>query len=193
MVIAPTAESVLPDETRQRLEQIGTAEIVVGIPGYYNVDTLRHVIETATRGLAHYFPGHRALVFSVASSTTHEMRALIEGVAAPAPLAVLTSLIQAGQGRGMAVHAVLEAMARLGAQAGALLNSDVPSITPAWLDRLIGPVLRDRFDFVAPNYVRHRHAGTLNDLLVYPLTRALYGIDLRHPMGGECGFSADLA
>ncbi|MER3544904.1 MAG: hypothetical protein C4311_09990 [Chloroflexota bacterium] len=193
MVIAPTAESVLPDETRQRLEQIGTAEIVVGIPGYYNVDTLRHVIETATRGLAHYFPGHRALVFSVASSTTHEMRALIEGVAAPAHLAVLTSLIQAGQGRGMAVHAVLEAMARLGAQAGALLNSDVPSITPAWLDRLIGPVLRDRFDFVAPNYVRHRHAGTLNDLLVYPLTRALYGIDLRHPMGGECGFSADLA
>lgn len=198
MVIAPTAESVLPDETRQRLEQIGTAEIVVGIPGYYNVDTLRHVIETATQGLAQYFPNRRALVFSVASTYPDELRATVESVGVGfqpiAPhVSVIASPVQDAQGRGSAVRAVLEAMTRLGAQAGALLNSDVPSITPAWLDRLIGPVLRDRFDFVAPNYVRHRHAGTLNDFLVYPLTRALYGIDLRHPMGGECGFSADLA
>lgn len=192
-MIAPAAESVLPDETRQRLEQIGTAEIVVGIPGYYNVDTLRHVVETAIQGLAQYFPTHRAIVFSVASIYTDEMRALIEGVAAPAPLTVLASPIQGGQGRGVAVRAVLEAMTRLGARAGALLNSDVPSITPAWLDVLIGPVLRDSFDFVVPNYVRHRHAGTLNDFLVYPLTRALFGVDLRHPIGGEYGFSADLA
>ncbi len=193
MTTAPVTESVLPDELYGRLEQIGSAEIVVGIPGYYNVDTLRYVVETAVQGLAHYFPGHRAVVFSVASTYPDEIRATIESVHAPPHVSVITSPVHAVQGRGSVVRAALEALVRLGAQAGALLNSDVPSVRPAWLDRLIGPVIRDRTDFVAPNYVRHRHAGTLNDFLIYPLTRALYGIDLRHPTGGEAGFSGDLA
>lgn len=183
----------LPDETRQRLEQIGSAEIVVGLPGYYNPDTLRHVVATTTQGLAQYFPTRRAVVLSLASTYPHEIRAVIESVPAPIQVSVIASPVHDVQGRGSVVRAALDAMARLGAQAGALLNSDVPSITPTWLDMLIEPVLRDGFDFVAPNYVRHRHAGTLNDFLVYPLTRALYGIDLRYPMGGEYGFSGDLA
>jgi len=35
--------------------------------------------------------------------------------------------------------------------------------------------------------------GTITNQIVYPMTRALYGVDVRQPIGGDFGFSADLA
>ena len=49
------------------------------------------------------------------------------------------------------------------------------------------------YDFVAPLYARHRYDGTITNTIVYPLTRALYGKRIRQPIGGDFGFSGDLA
>ena len=40
---------------------------------------------------------------------------------------------------------------------------------------------------------RHKHDGTITNSIVYPMTRALYGRDLRQPIGGDFGFSGRLA
>lgn len=187
------AESVLPEEVVQQLDRIGTADVVVGIPGYQTVTTLRHVIETAAQGLDQHLPNKRAVILHVASNANEEVRSAVEQAPEPDNVIILSGASEEASGRGGAVRAIFEAMARLGVRAGALLNSDVGSITPGWIDLLLGPVVRDGFEFVAPNYVQDRHAGLLNDFLVYPLTRALYGVEVRHPIGGEYGFSCDLA
>ena len=49
------------------------------------------------------------------------------------------------------------------------------------------------FDYVAPMYLRHKFDGTITNSIVYPLTRALYGREVRQPIGGEFGFSGRLA
>ena len=49
------------------------------------------------------------------------------------------------------------------------------------------------FDYVAPLYLRHKFDGTITNSIVYPLTRALYGREVRQPIGGEFGFSGRLA
>jgi len=46
---------------------------------------------------------------------------------------------------------------------------------------------------VTPLYARHKHDGTITNTIAYPLTRALYGARVRQPIGGEFGFSPDLA
>jgi len=95
-------------------------------------------------------------------------------------------------GKGSAFRAILEAAAKLKAKACAVVDSDLRSITPDWIDLLVRPVLQHRFDYVAPYYRRHKYDGTITNNIVYPLTRALYGRQLRQPIGGEFGLSPQL-
>ena len=74
-----------------------------------------------------------------------------------------------------------------------MVDSDLRSITPEWIELLLAPVLRDRCDFVAPLYLRHKYDGTITNSIVYPLTRSLYGKEVRQPIGGDFGFSGRLA
>src|SRR6185503_15400345 len=81
----------------------------------------------------------------------------------------------------------------LGARACAVVDADLRSITPEWVQLLIGPILEQDYDYVAPFYLRHKYDGTITNNIVYPLTRALYGQRVRQPIGGDFGISGRLA
>jgi hypothetical protein len=81
---------------------------------------------------------------------------------------------------------------RLRARALVLLEADAVSATPAWIERLAGPLLEDKADFVTAAYARHRYEGTISRLVLGPLVRALYGRRLHHPFGGQQALSARL-
>ena len=81
---------------------------------------------------------------------------------------------------------------QLQAKACAVVDSDLRSITPEWIDMLLRPILFAGYDFVAPYYQRHKYDGTITNSIVYPLTRSLYGVRVRQPIGGEFGISARL-
>jgi hypothetical protein len=96
-------------------------------------------------------------------------------------------------GKGSAFRTIFEIARRLEVRACAVVDSDLRSITPGWIELLLGPVLHEGFDYVAPLYLRHKYDGTITNSIVYPLTRALYGRDVRQPIGGDFGFSGRLA
>ena len=73
------------------------------------------------------------------------------------------------------------------------VDSDLRSINPGWVGKLLGPIVRGEADYVAPLYLRDKHDGTITNTIAYPLARALYGLRVRQPIGGEFGFSASLA
>jgi len=62
-----------------------------------------------------------------------------------------------------------------------------------WPTMLLGPILEQGYEFVFPAYRRGRLDGMLNTAVVYPLTRALYGVRLRQPTGREGALSPALA
>ncbi len=74
-----------------------------------------------------------------------------------------------------------------------MVDSDLRSITPEWIELLVSPVFEQGFDYVAPYYLRHKYDGTITNSIVYPLTRTLYGHRIRQPIGGDFGFSGPLA
>jgi hypothetical protein len=78
-------------------------------------------------------------------------------------------------------------------KACAVVDSDLRSITPEWIELLIKPVVEGGFDYVSPLYHRHKYDGTITNSIVYPVTRALYGKRIRQPIGGDFGFSGTLA
>jgi glycosyltransferase involved in cell wall biosynthesis len=96
-------------------------------------------------------------------------------------------------GKGSAFRTILEAASLLHAKACAVVDSDLRSITPEWMELLLRPIYDEGFDYVAPLYARHKFDGTITNSIVYPLTRALYGKRVRQPIGGDFGFSGELA
>jgi len=191
-------------EVQEQLDQIGTADIVVGIPSYNNARTIRHVVLAVQAGLAKYFPEHKAvLVNSDGGSrdgTMDVVRATrIEDLSALLlhhrvdPVPVIATPYAGIPGKGSAFRAVFEIAEALNAKACAVVDSDLRSITPEWVELLIRPVLNGEAEFVAPLYHRHKYDGTITNSIVYPLTRALYGRRVRQPIGGDFGFSGRLA
>jgi len=181
----------LDERMTAAVDEAGRAEILVGIPSFRNAATIGHVARTAAEGLRRAFPGVRAVVVNADGGsddgTPDRVRQALDGV--PRVVGAYVGL----PGKGSAFRAIFEAATKLGVRACAVVDSDLRSITPEWIERLIAPVLRGEADYVTPLYARHKHDGTITNTIAYPLTRALYGSRVRQPIGGEFGFSGDLA
>lgn len=193
----------LTPQTETTVNLIGQADLLVGIPSYNNADTIGHVVRAVSAGLAKYFPDSRAvLVNSDGGSSDGTAEAVARAVVDYG--AMLISERQSAlhkiitpyhgiPGKGSAFRTIFEIARRLKANACAVVDSDVRSITPEWIELLIRPVLAEGYDYVAPYYLRHKYDGTITNSVVYPLTRALYGQRIRQPIGGDFGFSGRLA
>ena len=181
----------LSPEMRAAVAQQARAELVVGIPSYRNAATIGHVARVAAEGLQKHFPGARAVIVNADGGsndgTSDRVRAEANGVPA------IAGRYEGPSGKGSAFRAIFEAVGILGARACAVVDSDLRSITPEWIERLMGPVVRGEAEYVTPLYARHKYDGTITNTIAYPLTRALYGARVRQPIGGEFGFHAKLA
>ncbi len=189
---------------RARLDEIGKADLVVGIPSYNNASTISHVVRAVSAGLAKYFPDQRAVLVNSDGGSTDGTREAVSsaGIARPETILVtqpptalhkILTPYEGLPGKGSALRTVFAVADELGARGCAVVDSDLRSITPEWMEWLVGPVVHQNFDFVSPLYLRHKYDGTITNSIVYPLTRALYGKDVRQPIGGDFGFSGRLA
>ena len=176
---------------RDALRMQERADIVVGIPSFRNAATIGHVTEAAALGLRRNFPNMRAVIVNADGGSDDGTRDRVRASADGMP--IVTGRYQGRSGKGSAFRAIFEAVTLLGARACAVVDSDLRSITPEWIARLAGPIVRGEADYVTPLYARHKHDGTITNTIAYPLTRALYGARVRQPIGGEFGFTADLA
>jgi glycosyltransferase involved in cell wall biosynthesis len=176
----------------------------VGIPSYNNADTIGHVVRAAAAGLAKYFPGRSAVIVNSDGGSSDGTAEVVAKAELSSPGAILVSHpVSTVQkivtpyhgipGKGSAFRTVFAIAEELQAKACAVVDSDLRSVTPEWFELLLGPIVAQDFDYVAPMYLRHKYDGTITNSIVYPLTRALYGREVRQPIGGEFGFSGRLA
>jgi len=179
------------EQLRDGLARIGSADVVVGIPSFRNAATIGHVAATAARGLREHFGGARVAIINADGGSNDGTPDRVAESAGDVPVAVGRYI--GPPGKGSAFRAIFGAVGVLGARACAVVDSDLRSITPEWIARLLLPITRGEFDYVTPLYARHKHDGTITNSVAYPLTRALYGLRVRQPIGGEFGFRADLA
>ncbi len=194
-----TTGTPLTPDTETKVSEIGEADILVGIPSFNNADTIGHVVRAASAGLAKYFPGMRAVLVNSDGGSTDGTA----DVVARTVVDLGTMLISDKQsalhkiitpyhgipGKGSAFRTIFEIARRLKVKACAVVDSDLRSITPEWIELLLRPVLDEGYDYVAPYYLRHKYDGTITNSIVYPLTQALYGQRVRQPIGGDFGFS----
>ncbi len=191
-------------EVRSQLEAIGRADIVVGIPSFNNARTIGHVVRAVQAGLAKYFPDRKSVLVNSDGGSTDGTIDVVQKTSIEdfdaillhhrvEPVFKIATPYTGIPGKGSAFRTIFELADALDAQACVVVDSDLRSITPEWIELLVKPVLDDGFDYVAPLYHRHKYDGTITNSIVYPLTRALYGKRVRQPIGGDFGFSGSLA
>ncbi|HYL40500.1 MAG TPA: cell wall biosynthesis glycosyltransferase, partial [Candidatus Binatus sp.] len=200
-------DTVLTPAIRDEIARLERADIMVGIPSFKIAATIGYVVRAAQAGLVQYFPDLRPVVVnSDAGSPDGTQRVVVETeppeyverilLVRPTNRLARVSLtypeVDGIGGKGAALRTIFEIAAALEVQALVVVDSDLRSIVPEWIELLAGPILKGGYDFVAPLYARHKHDGTITNTVTYPLTRALYGLRIRQPIGGDFGVSGDL-
>ena len=196
--------SAIDQKTRERLDKIKKADIIVGIPSYQSLKSIGRVVIASALGLAKYFPQKKGVILISEGDSAEKTEAVIKElnieneidrdfISTPKfQTDILVSKYLGSSGKGTALKEIFEAANILSVEACCVVDSDLRSITPEWIELLVAPIIVKNFGFVTPYYSRHKYDGTITNMIVYPLTRALYGRRVRQPIGGEFGFSAEL-
>ena len=185
------AKIELMEVTQRKVEQIGAADLLVGISSAPEIDKLRLKAEQLTTELAAIagemkvvicFPGTDAgdSVEQAANLLSYDMPAHTPGAGpwAEASDANRTLLTMAGA---------------LGAKVCAVLSSDLLGLNTATIQLLSYPILEKQCDLVMPVYPAAKFEGLLNNSILAPLTRALYGRRVRYPLAADFSCSARIA
>jgi hypothetical protein len=57
-------ETALREDARQRIAEIGGADILVGIPSYKNAGTIAYVMRVSAEGMVKHFPGMKPVLMN---------------------------------------------------------------------------------------------------------------------------------
>lgn len=185
--------TALREYSIRRLEDIGQADLLIGIPSYNNDQTIHHVMKVAAHGAVEFFPGLRVLIFVSDGGSTDDTRDNANNAVLDPFTEKLIQIYRGIPGKGSALRGVFEAASYLKVKATIVLDADLRSITPDWIQKLASPVISGDYDFVAPLYSRYKYDGTITNNTAYNMIRTLYGRRVRQPIGGDFCFSTPLA
>ena len=199
--------SALTPAIRDEIARLDTADIMVGIPSFRNAATIGHVVRASQAGLVQYFPDLRPVLVNADAGSPDGTQRVVGETEPPdyieqillvrptnrlARVSLTYPALDGVGGKGAALRTIFEMAAALKVEALVVVDSDLRSIVPEWIELLAGPILKGGYDFVAPLYARHKYDGTITNTVTYPVTRALYGHRIRQPIGGDFGVSGDL-
>jgi hypothetical protein len=196
-------ESFLTDELLKQLMAMGEVDILVGMATYNNVGTVAHALGATQAAFARYFHRERtALIVADAGSRDGTLGVVRRfNPRELQPLLTSQSLRTVHQiavpyhgvpGKANALRTIFAAADLARAKVCLVVGADHDRLTPEWIERLVGPVRLEEFDFVSPLYQRHKFDGLLPKNLLYPVMGSLFGLGIREPLGGENAFSSRL-
>jgi glucosylglycerate synthase len=196
-------ESFLTDDFLRQLINVGEVDILVGLPTHNNAKTIGSIVHTIQSGILRGFPRERTVIVNADGGSRDGTPELVTGVsiddARPAsnPYALRTlhsisTKYASSPASGVALRTILAAAELLRAKACVVMSPESANIEPEWISKLLRPIYDDGFDLVTPTYRRHKFEGLLITNLLYPVTRALYGLRIREAYSPEFGFSGRL-
>jgi glycosyltransferase involved in cell wall biosynthesis len=172
-------------------KNVDQAEIIVGIPSYKEADSISFPTEMSDRGLMQYFSDKKSVIINVDNNSPDGTKDAFLNTPTKVPK-IYISTPEGVKGKGNNFMNLFEAAVELNANAVVVVDADLKSITPQWIQYLGEPLFAN-FNYVAPIYVRHKYDGSITNHIAYPLLRTLYGLRVRQPIGGDFGFSGRMA
>jgi len=162
-------------------------KIAVGISTRNCEKTIGNVVRVVDEGLKKYFLNQESLIIVSDGYSKDKTRETAKKIKTKNEKIVKRQEGSLGKGNG--VKTILSLSKKKKVKAIALVDGDLTSIKPDWIKRLLFPILEGN-DLVVPFYLRDRYDGVITNQIAFPLTKTLYGVDVRQPIGGEYGLSS---
>lgn len=194
----------LDDDFLRQLMSVGEVDLLVGIPSYNNARTIAQTVRTIEESFQQSFIRERVVIVNADGGSRDETpHAFLKGdERRDPPHRGLTSLrtihlvstqYANSPSQGVALRTIAAAADLLRAKACAILSPGTVNLRPSWVANLLRPAYREHYDFVAPLYSRGKYQGVLARDLLYPMSRAIFGQDIRELYTDQWGFSGRLA
>ena len=178
-------------ESEVNPSNIEKADLIVSIPSYKEADSIAFPTQQASIGIKKYFPDKQAVIINCDNNSPDNTKQAFLETETEVPKIYISTPPDV-KGKGNNFKNLFKKVVELQAKAIVVVDADLKSITPEWINHL-GEPLFNGFSYIAPLYIRHKYDGTITNGIAYPLSRALYGRRVRQPIGGDFGFSGKLA
>lgn len=186
----------------KRAEQVGHADIVVGIPFYNEAETLPHVVRTAMEGLNAFYPQARSVIVTAGSPKGGEALRSVNRLPRRRKVSRISFILDDDllDGKGWHVRAILSVADKLGADV-VLLEADLTThiedsktigLVPEWVRLLLDPIRNDGMDIVVSRFTMPPMDSPVCSHVAYPLLAALYDCPIRCLLGGQWGIAHHL-
>ncbi len=166
-------------------------DLAIVIPSFNVAHTINFVIHQAALGLEKYFPEKKSVIFISDGGSTDGTIDVVKAYRKKIGADIIVERYRGIPGKGSAILHAFRRVYDMGVEALAMVDSDLRSIQPSWIKALVSPLI-DGYDLVTPLYTRHKYDGTITNQLAYPLTKTLFSVNVRQPIGGDFGLSGDL-
>lgn len=167
-------------------------DIVIGIPSFNEEATILHVMSMVSMGLQNYYPEYESMILVADGGSTDRTIQLAESFRVDSNIDKKVVRAPKNKGKGRTIKKIMQVSERVDAKMLAIMDSDLLSIKPSWVDYLLRPIVFGLADYTWSRYLRDKHDGGITKLLTYPMITTLWGEEIRQPMGGEVGLSSDL-
>ena len=182
----------LKSEIVRECREIKPIDIMVGVLCKDVESTILNVLNVINKGLYKFFPDFRKTIVITEGSSSDDTAEAVDLFQPYSNIAkIVTQDITPG-GKGAGVRTITEIAHECEAKAIVLLDGDLLSIEPEWIQSISTPIIYGRADLTVPYYIRDKYDGVVTNNLVYPFTRAVYSLNVRQPIAGEFGLSRDL-
>jgi hypothetical protein len=201
--IALAEDTILADDLIRQLISVGEVDLLVGICAQGNASATGHAFHAIEQSFQQNFTRQRAVIVNVCGGDANGGEAPgtegggLEEKNTPTANSLrtvhrVTADFSVLPSPGLALRTVLTAADLLRARACAMVSPGTNDLTPDRIANLLTPVFREKFDFAAPLYTRHKFQGLLARNLLYPMSRALFCCGIRELYSDEWGFSGRL-
>ena len=161
---------------------------VVGIPARNEETTVSEVALAADAGLSRFFPDGKNVVILAENGSTDETVKAFESTNLESHKKVVST--DGNTGKGTNVFAIIEKALEWDADRVLLLDADVRSVKPSWVDSLASAVEDQENPIMGvPVYQRNRFEANTTNHLASPLLAATLGRYIQQPIGGEFAFN----
>jgi predicted GH43/DUF377 family glycosyl hydrolase len=184
-----------------RLERLGGARAIVGIPFRDERDSILDVIQTARRGLSQMsMEGASAVIFAGPETAIGQLEESIRN--RPDDIDIPVYGLPLGRDfeeRGWCIRGILEATQKLKAPLALLVPDLAPQkngedrsgqgFSPGWIERLLAPVMQHGQELSLARFDRHPWAHPVESLFAFPFITEVFGLKLRQPTPTVCALS----
>lgn len=189
------------NEVLDRVGDLSSCEVIVGIPFHDEDDTIAGIVDTSRVGLQRLGLTGKAAILCV-GPREHERRISrsLKNRARSRIPAYAFGHSHGLEGHGWGLRTIIEATRTCGASLIILRPNLNPQegeepgggLSPLWIESLLRPVRDMGQGLALARFTRHVFEHPVDSLLAYPVMAGLFGLRLREPTGGVMALSAKL-